>query len=81
MDQDGSLAGFDINLTRTIAENVSVPVIASGGAGNMEHFAEVLSTGKADAALAASLFHDGVLDIPELKGYLASQQIPIRKTR
>jgi cyclase len=81
MDQDGSLAGFDINLTRTIAENVSVPVIASGGAGNMEHFAEVLSTGKADAALAASLFHDGVLDIPELKEYLASQQIPIRKTK
>jgi cyclase len=81
MDQDGSLAGFDINLTCTIAENVSVPVIASGGAGNMEHFAEVLSTGKADAALAASLFHDGVLDIPELKEYLASQQIPIRKTK
>jgi cyclase len=81
MDQDGSLAGYDINLTRTVAENVSVPVIASGGAGNMEHFAEVLTTGKADAALAASLFHDGVLIIPELKEYLVSRQISIRRTR
>jgi imidazole glycerol-phosphate synthase subunit HisF len=79
MDADGTLKGFDIDLTRSIAEAVSVPVIASGGAGNMAHFAEVLTLGKADAALAASLFHDGKLAIPELKKYLAAQQIPIRQ--
>ncbi len=78
MDADGTLKGFDIELTRAIAEAVSVPVIASGGAGNMQHFAEVLTEGKADAALAASLFHDGKLFIPDLKQYLAQQNIPIR---
>ena len=78
MDTDGTLQGFDIELTRTIAEAVSVPVIASGGAGKMAHFAEVLTLGKADAALAASLFHDGKLGIPDLKTYLAGQEIPIR---
>lgn len=78
MDADGTLAGFDVNLTRAVAEAVRVPVIASGGAGKLEHFAQVLTTGKADAALAASLFHDGKMQIPDLKRYLASQGIPVR---
>jgi cyclase len=78
MDADGTLAGYDLELTRRIAETVPVPVIASGGAGNMQHFAEVLTTGKADAALAASLFHDGILEIRILKAFLASHQIPMR---
>ncbi len=78
MDADGTLNGFDIELTRTVAEAVNVPVIASGGAGTMQHFAEVLKSGKADAALAASLFHDGKLVIADLKQYLAEQQIPVR---
>ncbi|MBK8421080.1 MAG: imidazole glycerol phosphate synthase subunit HisF [Anaerolineales bacterium] len=67
MDADGTLAGYNIELTRIIAEAVSVPVIASGGAGTPSHFAQVLTEGKADAALAASLFHDGKLKIAELK--------------
>jgi len=78
MDADGTLSGYDIKLTRTIAEAVSVPVIASGGAGTMSHFAEVLTEGKADAALAASLFHDGKLKIAALKKELQSMNIPIR---
>jgi cyclase len=78
MDADGTLAGYDIELTRTIAEAVSVPVIASGGAGTMSHFAEVLTAGKADAALAASLFHDGKLRVPELKKELGRFGIPVR---
>ena len=78
MDADGTLAGYDIELTRTIAEAVSVPVIASGGAGTMSHFAEVLTDGKADAALAASLFHDGRLKIADLKKELQALNIPIR---
>lgn len=78
MDADGTLAGYDIELTRTIAEHVSVPVIASGGAGNPSHFADVLKTGKADAALAASLFHDGKLLIPDLKRELQKLNIPVR---
>jgi cyclase len=78
MDADGTLAGYDIELTRTIAEAVSVPVIASGGAGTRSHFAEVLTEGKADAALAASLFHDGKLKIPELKKELQTRGVPIR---
>jgi cyclase len=65
MDADGTLAGYDLELTRTVAEAVSVPVIASGGAGTPSHFVEVLTAGKADAALAASLFHDGKLRIAE----------------
>lgn len=81
MDADGTLAGYDIELTRTIAQAVSVPVIASGGAGNISHFAEVLTQGNADAALAASLFHDGKLRIRELKIQLRSQNIPIRISR
>jgi cyclase len=79
MNTDGTLAGYDIALTRAIADAVNVPLIASGGAGTMEHFAEVLTRGKADAALAASLFHDGKLGIPELKAYLDEKGIPIRK--
>jgi cyclase len=78
MDADGTLAGFDLDLTRTVAEAVSVPVIASGGAGTIAHFAEVLTNGKADAALAASLFHDGKLKIAELKTELGRQDIPVR---
>lgn len=78
MDADGTLAGYDIELTRAIAEAVSVPVIASGGAGTVSHFAKVLTEGKADAALAASLFHDGKLRISELKSELKSLNIPIR---
>ena len=78
MDADGTLAGYDIELNRRVAELVNVPLIASGGAGKLEHFAEVLTTGKADAALAASLFHDGVLQIQDLKSYLAAQGINIR---
>ena len=70
MDCDGTKAGYDLELTRTIAENVSVPVIASGGAGNMEHFYEALTEGKADAALAASLFHYRELEIRDVKQYL-----------
>ena len=78
MDADGTLGGFDLELTRTIAESVSVPVIASGGAGMVSHFAEVLTEGKADAALAASLFHDGKLKIADLKKELNQQSIPVR---
>ena len=78
MDADGTLAGFDLELTRRIAEAVPVPVIASGGAGTVSHFAEVLRQGKADAALAASLFHDGKLKIAELKKELQLQNIPVR---
>ena len=78
MDADGTLAGFDLELTRRIAEAVPVPVIASGGAGTVSHFADVLRQGKADAALAASLFHDGKLKIAELKKELQLQNIPVR---
>ncbi|MCX7682148.1 MAG: imidazole glycerol phosphate synthase subunit HisF [Anaerolineae bacterium] len=78
MDADGTLAGYDIALTRAVADAVSVPVIASGGAGKLEHFAEVLTEGRADAALAASLFHDRVLSIGQVKAYLAAQGIPVR---
>ena len=80
MDSDGTLAGYDVALTRAVAEAVSVPVIASGGAGTLEHFAEVLTDGKADAALAASLFHDRVLTINEVKDYLAQHSIPVRRS-
>ncbi len=79
MDADGTLAGYDLSLTRRIAESVSVPVIASGGAGLPVHFADVLTEGKADAALAASLFHDGKLKIPELKRELNALGIPVRR--
>jgi imidazole glycerol-phosphate synthase subunit HisF len=80
MDADGTLAGYDVELTHRIAEAVSVPVIASGGAGTPSHFAKVLTEGKADAALAASLFHDGKLRIPELKKKLQGRNVPVRIT-
>ena len=79
MDCDGTKAGYDLELTRTIAENVSIPVIASGGAGTKEHFYEALTEGKADAALAASLFHYKELEIMELKDYLAEKQVSVRR--
>lgn len=78
MDCDGTKAGYDIELTRMISENVSIPVIASGGAGKMEHFKEALSEGKADAALAASLFHFKELEIKEVKEYLRQEGISVR---
>lgn len=78
MDCDGTKAGYDIELTRMISENVSVPVIASGGAGTPEHFKEALTDGKADAALAASLFHFKELEIKELKKYLREEGISVR---
>ncbi len=78
MDCDGTKAGYDIELTRTISEAVSIPVIASGGAGNKEHFYDALTKGKADAALAASLFHYKELEITDLKTYLQSKDVPVR---
>ncbi len=78
IDKDGTRIGYDIVLTRLIAENVSIPVIASGGAGRYEHFYEVLTEGKADAALAAGVFHDGVIRIRDLKKYLLSMGIEVR---
>ena len=79
MDCDGTKAGYDIELTRLIAENVYIPVIASGGAGTKEHFYEALTKGKADAALAASLFHYKELEIADLKDYLAERGVPVRR--
>ena len=78
MDCDGTKAGYDLELTRMIAENVSIPVIASGGAGTKEHFYEALTEGKADAALAASLFHYKELEIKEVKEYLKERNVPVR---
>ena len=78
MDCDGTKAGYDLELTRTIAENVSIPVIASGGAGTLEHFKEALTVGKADAALAASLFHYKELEIRQVKEYLQVEGVPVR---
>ena len=78
MDCDGVKEGYDIELTRTIAENVSVPVIASGGAGKMEHFYDALTEGGADAALAASLFHYKELEIIDLKKYLNDKGVSVR---
>lgn len=79
MDCDGTKAGYDIELTKIISDNVSVPVIASGGAGNKEHFYDALTKGGADAALAASLFHFKELEIADLKNYLEEKGIPVRK--
>lgn len=78
MDKDGTKDGYDIELTRLISEAVNIPVIASGGAGKPEHFKEVFTQGKADATLAASVFHYGELDIKELKRYLKDEGIPVR---
>ena len=79
MDADGHRAGYDIQLTRTISEAVSVPVIASGGAGTLEDLYQVLVAGKADAVLAASIFHYGTYSIHDVKEYLAKKGIPIRR--
>lgn len=78
MDCDGTKDGYDIELTRMVSENVSIPVIASGGAGKKEHFYEALTEGKADAALAASLFHYKELEIRDLKEYLAHRGVSVR---
>ena len=78
MDCDGTKAGYDNALTAAVAERVSIPVIASGGAGTMEHFYDALTAGKADAALAASLFHYKELAIGDLKEYLAGRGVPVR---
>ncbi len=79
MDRDGTKAGYDLELTRAAAEAVNIPVIASGGAGCMRDFADVLTEGKADAALAASLFHFNEIGMRELKNYLAQRGIPVRR--
>ena len=79
MDRDGTQAGYDLELTRLVSDAVPVPVIASGGAGRMEHFAEVLEAGRASAVLAASLFHFGTFTIPQVKDYLSAHGVPVRQ--
>lgn len=79
MDQDGQKTGYDIDLTRAVSENVGIPVIASGGAGTAEHFLDAFTDGKADAVLAASLFHFNELPISQLKRYLAENGVSIRR--
>ena len=78
MDRDGTKAGYDLELTRTMADAVGIPVIASGGAGTPAHFREALTEGRADAALAASLFHFGELTVGQVKTFLAGQGVPVR---
>jgi imidazole glycerol-phosphate synthase subunit HisF len=78
MDRDGTKAGYDLELTEAVAAAVSIPVIASGGAGTMEHFHQALTLGKADAALAATLFHYNEIRIGDLKRYLAERDVPVR---
>lgn len=80
IDRDGTKQGFDVELTSLVAANAGIPVVASGGAGTMQDFADVFTEGKADAALAASLFHFGEIGITELKQYLAGAGIPVRHT-
>jgi cyclase len=79
MDRDGTLAGYDIELLAAVSSAVNIPVIASGGAGKLEHFAEALEPGRADAVLAASLFHFGTMRIADVKDYLHAQGIPVRR--
>jgi cyclase len=79
MDCDGTKNGFDLELTRLISENLEIPIIASGGAGKLEHFYDVFTTGKADAALAASIFHFKEYEVSEVKDYLADKGIIVRK--
>ena len=79
MDCDGTKAGYDLELTKAIAEEVNIPVIASGGAGSLEHFYDALTEGKADAALAASLFHYKEMEIMDLKNYLAERGVSVRR--
>ena len=78
MDRDGTKVGFDLALTRTVARAVPIPVIASGGVGTLEHFAEGIIEGEADAVLAAGVFHFGTFSIRQVKEYMASQGIPVR---
>ena len=78
MDADGTKQGFDLPMTRAVTQAVGIPVIASGGCGSLEHFAEVFQKADADAALAASLFHFGELTVPQVKGYLRGENIPVR---
>src|SRR6185312_5746639 len=78
MDRDGTKAGYDLELNRRASDAVSVPVIASGGAGALPHFAEVLEQGHASAVLAASLFHFGTFTVPQVKQYLAGRGVPVR---
>ena len=78
MDADGTKAGFDLELTRAVADAVSVPVIASGGVGNLQHLADGVTKGGADAVLAASIFHYGMYTIREAKDFMASQGITVR---
>ena len=78
MDEDGQKKGYDLALTKAVSERVGIPVIASGGAGALEHFYDAFTVGKADAVLAASLFHFGEIPIPELKKYLNEKNIPVR---
>jgi cyclase len=78
MDCDGTKDGYDLELTRRVSESVSIPVIASGGAGNLNHLYEAFSAGKADACLAASIFHFGEFTIPETKAFLRAKGIPVR---
>jgi cyclase len=78
MDRDGTGEGYDLELLRAVSDAVPVPLVASGGAGTVEHFAEALSDGGADAVLAASRFHFGELSIADVKGYLAGRGIPVR---
>ena len=78
MDADGTQAGYDLKLTRTIADRVDIPVIASGGAGNCDHIHAALTEGKAEAALLASLLHYGQLTVAQIKSYLAERQVPVR---
>jgi cyclase len=80
MDQDGRQSGFDLEITARISGKLSVPVIASGGGGTVEHFVDALTIGKADAVLAASIFHYGQITVPQLKRALHAQGIPVRLT-
>jgi len=79
MDADGTKDGYDIELTRAVSEAVQIPVIASGGAGNLQHMVDVLNEGKADAVLAASIFHFGTYTVPETKEFLKKNNLPVRK--
>ena len=78
MDTDGTKSGFDLAMTRAVAQAVPIPVIASGGCGSLEHFAQVFRETGCDAALAASLFHFGELTVPQVKDYLRTRNIPVR---
>ena len=78
MDRDGVKTGYDLELTRAVSEAVGIPVIASGGAGELSHFYDAFTAGKADAVLAASLFHFGEIAVPQLKAYLSGRGVPVR---